>query len=284
MRKVSQIKALFVAFILFFAFQNCSQSGFNQPFESQFSSSSSEDSQSSNGDDTDPDDSNPGTPSTPVIPIPPPPTGGGNNPPIVDSTISQKYANDQGIDGDSAVLFHSNFENGMAGWTSYSSNLINNEALITVMNSSSTANGGSRYMQARITKSQLAVQQYISANAQINLSSGVTTLYTRYYTKVVGQTAHPHHWVRFGAGNHYDGMANTVPSGNSGFWYDLDLGADGLLSFYVYWHQMRSGRCNNGTTVPGCAGDKVRLITMAILFFLKIKRFSRVTSGFALKQ
>ena len=30
----------------------------------------------------------------------------------------------------------------------------------------------------------------------------------------------------------------------------------GLFGFYAYWHKMRSGRCNDGTAVPGCAGDQ----------------------------
>jgi len=53
-----------------------------------------------------------------------------------------------------------------------------------------------------------------------------------------------------------DGLANTVPPGDQGFWYDLDARRDGFFNFYVYWYKMRSGRCNDGTAVPGCAGDQ----------------------------
>jgi hypothetical protein len=27
-------------------------------------------------------------------------------------------------------------------------------------------------------------------------------------------------------------------------------------NFYVYWYKMRSGRCNDGSATPGCAGDQ----------------------------
>jgi len=65
--------------------------------------------------------------------------------------------------------------------------------------------------------------------------------------------------LRVGAGDptfQSDGLANTVPAGDKGFWFDLDARRDQLFNFYVYWYQMRSGRCNDGTTVPGCAGDQ----------------------------
>ncbi|MBC8133114.1 MAG: hypothetical protein H7X95_09050, partial [Deltaproteobacteria bacterium] len=50
--------------------------------------------------------------------------------------------------------------------------------------------------------------------------------------------------------------ANTVPAGTAGFWFDLDAHDDGRFNFYTYWHKMRSGRCNDGSVTPGCAGDQ----------------------------
>jgi len=151
------------------------------------------------------------------------------------------------------VLFHSDFEHGMQGWTSYTQNTDQ----IAVLSDTGVAHAGTHYLRAaQVTRTQLAANQYISANAQVQLSKGVPELYWRFYARFVGQTATPHHWVRVGAGSWYDGLANTVPPGDQGFWYDLDAHADHLLSFYAYWYQMHSGRCNDGTAVPGCAGDQ----------------------------
>ena len=69
----------------------------------------------------------------------------------------------------------------------------------------------------------------------------------------------PHHWVRVAAGNETwdrSGLANTVPPGDEGFWFNLDATNEDEFFFYVYWHEMRSGRCNDGSATPGCAGDQ----------------------------
>ncbi len=68
-----------------------------------------------------------------------------------------------------------------------------------------------------------------------------------------------HHWVRVAAGTEdYDSsrLANTVPPGDRGFWFYLDANNDDVFNFYVYWYKMRSGRCDDGTAVPGCEGDQ----------------------------
>jgi hypothetical protein len=52
------------------------------------------------------------------------------------------------------------------------------------------------------------------------------------------------------------GRANMVPPGDQGFWFDFDADDDDVFNFYVYWHEMRSGRCNDGSATPGCAGDQ----------------------------
>jgi hypothetical protein len=169
--------------------------------------------------------------------------------------LSAKYRGDLGIDADPAVLFHSDFENGMAGWTRFTSNVDQ----ISVLTDAAVANGGSKYLRAQVTRTQLAANQYISANAQLDLPRRVPEVFWRFYARFVGQTATPHHWVRVAAGTtsfQSDGLANTVPPGDQGFWFDLDAHADQLLSFYVYWYKMRSGRCNDGTAVAGCAGDQ----------------------------
>jgi hypothetical protein len=169
--------------------------------------------------------------------------------------LAAKYPGDLGIGNDPAVLFASDFENDLAGWTSFT----RDPTQMAVLTDAAVANGGSKYLRAQVTRTQLAADQYISANAQIELSRRVPEVFWRFYARFVGQTATPHHWVRVAAGTtafQSDGLANTVPPGDQGFWFDLDAHADQLLSFYVYWYKMRSGRCNDGTAVPGCAGDQ----------------------------
>ena len=92
-----------------------------------------------------------------------------------------------------------------------------------------------------------------------DFATRVPEVYWRFHARFVGQTASPHHWVRVGAGTpsyQSDGLANTVPPGNQGFWFDLDASQGKTFAFYAYWYKMRSGRCNDGSATPGCAGDQ----------------------------
>jgi hypothetical protein len=183
------------------------------------------------------------------------PDTGALTPDTGSGTIAAGYPGDQGISGDPRVLFHSDFEGGLAGWTRYTKNTDQ----IAVLTDAALANGGTGYLRAQVTRTQLAADQYISANVQLDLGQRVPELYWRFYARFVGQTATPHHWVRMAAGTasfDSDGLANTLPAGNKGFWYDLDAHSDGLFNFYVYWYKMRSGRCNDGSATPGCAGDQ----------------------------
>lgn len=170
-------------------------------------------------------------------------------------TIAAAYPGDRGIEGDPRVLFHSDFENGLSGWTRYTSNT----EQLAVLADATLAHAGTKYLRAQVTRTMLATDQYISANAQLELPRRVPEVYWRFYARFVGTTGTPHHWVRVAAGNpsfQSDGLANTVPAGDKGFWFDLDGHADGFFNFYVYWYRMRSGRCNDGSATPGCAGDQ----------------------------
>ncbi|APR76856.1 Hypothetical protein A7982_02203 [Minicystis rosea] len=174
-------------------------------------------------------------------------TGSGGN--ANGTGISAKYPNDQNIASDPSVIFHSDFENDFTGWTW--------KQLVTVVNDPATANGGSKLMQAKVTRTDLKANPYISAAAQFEFPNRVPVVYWRYHTRFVGDTAVPHHGVRVAAGDanyQSDGLAGVVPPGDQGFWFDLDARDDGSFSFYAYWHQMRSWVCNDGSTTPGCAG------------------------------
>ena len=177
-------------------------------------------------------------------------TGGGAS-----GFISTQYPRDVAIASDPRVLFASDFENGLAGWTRYT----NNTDQITVLTDAALAHAGTQFLRAQVTRTQLAANANISANAQYEFATRVPEVYWRFHARFVGQTASPHHWVRVGAGTpsyQSDGLANTVPPGNQGFWFDLDASQGKTFAFYAYWYKMRSGRCNDGSATPGCAGDQ----------------------------
>lgn len=182
--------------------------------------------------------------------------------PVHAATLSEIYKNDVNINTDPSVLFSSDFENNLTGWSNVSwadPAISSRSALMTVITSAPNAHSGSKYLQSKVTKTQLAENggsyQYISAQVQHVLAVPTDIIFVRFYARFVGLTETPHHWMRLGAGN-AGGLANTVPNGNVSFWFDLDVDDSDIFSFYVYWYKMRSSRCEDGTVTPGCAGDQ----------------------------
>ncbi len=177
--------------------------------------------------------------------------GGGGMTPSGEG-ISADHPNDVGIQNHPSVIFHSNFEDGFAGFTSYTQN----PARLDVDDDASLANGGNRFMRATITRTDLESQANLSAQARVEFPP-VDEIYWRFYARFVGDTAPPHHWVRtIALSDSYsaDGHAGYAPGGGDGFWFDFDVKIDDTFSFYTYWHEMRSWMCNDGSTDPGCAG------------------------------
>lgn len=179
------------------------------------------------------------------------------------ATLSETYKNDVGISTDSKVLFSSGFESDLTGWSNLSwadPSLSDKSELMKVINSATTANGGNKFLESKVTKTQLKTNggtyQYISAQVQHKLAAPSDVIYVRFYTRYVGLTETPHHWIRVGAGNSAGGQANTVPGGSASFWFDVDIDDSDNFNFYAYWYKMKSGRCENGTAVAGCAGDQ----------------------------
>jgi hypothetical protein len=122
-----------------------------------------------------------------------------------------------------------------------------------------TARAGSKYLRSTVTTADLAAEEYISSSTRVTLSRRVDEIYWRFYARFPNVAPNPHHWVRMAAGNaafDSSGLANTVPNGNAGYWFDFDASNDDVFNLYVYWYKMRSGRCNDGSTTPGCAGDQ----------------------------
>ncbi len=179
-----------------------------------------------------------------------PPTDGGGG-----RTLSDRYPGDEGIGGDPAVLFHDDFEDGWGRWDAPN----DDTRYLTILDDPSVANGGRRYLQSRVTTADLQENMYISASPRVRFPRRVGEIWWRFYARFPEVAPNPHHWVRVAAGTesfNSSGLANTVPSGDEGFWFDFDINNDDQFNFYVYWYKMRSGRCNDGSATPGCAGDQ----------------------------
>lgn len=168
--------------------------------------------------------------------------------------LRDRHPGDGGLRDDPSVLFFDDFEEGWGRWDAPTRDT---EHLF--IEQGDTAHGGQRYLRSTVTEEQLAVTQYISASPRVAFEERVDTIYVRFHVRFPVVAPNPHHWVRFAAGTEdfvSSGRANTVPDGDEGFWFDFDANVDDLFNFYVYWHGMRSGRCNDGTTTPGCPGDQ----------------------------
>jgi PPE-repeat protein len=169
-------------------------------------------------------------------------------------TLSERYPGDAGLADDPAVLFFDDFE---GGWGKWDAPTADTEYLF--VEEGALANAGMHYLRSTVTTAQLEENQYISASPRFEFPERVDRMFWRFHVRFPVLAPNPHHWVRVAAGDESyssSGLANTVPPGDGGFWFDLDANLDDVFNFYVYWHAMRSGNCNDGTTTPGCAGDQ----------------------------
>ena len=176
--------------------------------------------------------------------MPPPPPG----------SLIEQYPGDNGISSDPAVLFHDDFESGWGRWDSPNADT----NYLTMQNDAAIAHAGSGYLRSMVTTQDLEDDQYISSQSRVGFDR-VEELYWLFHARMPQVAPNPHHWVRVSAGDESwesSGLANTVPPGDRGFWFDFDISNDDVFNFYVYWHEMRSGRCNDGSATPGCAGDQ----------------------------
>ncbi|HJL01125.1 MAG TPA: hypothetical protein RMH85_15860 [Polyangiaceae bacterium LLY-WYZ-15_(1-7)] len=179
---------------------------------------------------------------------------GGDDAGSAGGTLAERYPGDEGIGDDPAVLFHDDFEAGWGRWDAPSADT----RYLTLLGDGAEAHAGSGYLRARVSRADLEEDMYISAAARVGFER-VETIHWRFHARFPRVAPNPHHWVRVAAGNadwERSGLANTVPAGDEGFWFDLDANDRNELNFYAYWHQMRSGRCNDGSATPGCEGDQ----------------------------
>ncbi len=169
-------------------------------------------------------------------------------------TLSARHPGDEGIGDDPAVLFHDDFESGWGRWDAPT----DDTQYLHIESDAATAHAGSGYLRSTVTTADLAATQYISSSTRVT-HERVDEIYYRFHVRFPELAPNPHHWVRMAAGDETwdsSGLANTVPPGDAGFWFDFDANVDDVFDFYDYWYKMRSGRCNDGTAVPGCAGDQ----------------------------
>ncbi len=175
--------------------------------------------------------------------------------PSGESTLSARYSDDVALAQDASVLFFDDFEQSWGRWDSPTRDTEH----LFIERDGSIAHGGERYLRSTVTRQQLTQDEYISSAPSVAFPRRVDTLYFRYYVRFPVLAPNPHHWLRLEAGDEdyaKSGLANTVPLGDEGFWFDFDINNDDVFNFYVYWYEMRSGRCNDGSTTPGCAGDQ----------------------------
>jgi hypothetical protein len=170
-------------------------------------------------------------------------------------SLSARHPDETSLVADPAVLFHDDFEQGWGRWDSPDQDTDH----LSIESDTAMAHAGSRYLRSTVTEADLELEEYISSSTAVTFGTRVDTFYWRFYARFVGVSPPPHHWVRVAAGTeafNSSGLANTVPDGDDGFWFDFDADIDDRFNFYVYWHAMRSGRCNDGSTTPGCEGDQ----------------------------
>lgn len=168
--------------------------------------------------------------------------------------LRDRFPEDRGIAGAPTVLFHDDFESGWGRWDAPRA-----DTQYLHLEQGATAHGGTRYLRSTVTRAHLQATQYISASPRFAFRRRVPQMFWRFHARFPTIAPNPHHWVRVSAGTaafSSSGLANTVPRGDQGFWFDFDATNDDVFNFYTYWHRMRSGRCNDGSATPGCAGDQ----------------------------
>lgn len=171
-----------------------------------------------------------------------------------EETLSDRYPGDVGIGADPAVIFFDDFEDGWGKWDAPASDTDHLH-----IEQGDLAHAGTGYLRSTVTTDDLEQDEYISSSTRLTFSRTTDVVFIRFYAQFKGVSVTPHHWVRVAAGDddfQASGLANTVPAGDDGFWFDFDANTDDVFNFYVYWYQMRSGRCNDGTAIEGCEGDQ----------------------------
>lgn len=170
-------------------------------------------------------------------------------------SLSERYPGDEGLASDPAVIFHDDFESGWGKWDAPSADT----EYLHLETDEQAAHAGAGYLRSTVTTAHLEAEEYISSSTRLTWEPRVDEVYWRFHARFPELAPNPHHWIRMAAGDDQyssSGRANTVPPGDEGFWFDFDASNDDAFNFYVYWYNMRSGRCNDGSATDGCEGDQ----------------------------
>src|SRR5689334_1616134 len=122
--------------------------------------------------------------------------GGGNgdtSPPP--GTLSDRYADDVGIAGDPAVLFHDDFEQGWGRWDGPTADT----RYLHIETDPAAAHAGQGYLRSTVTTADLAEETYISSSTWVT-HARVDATYWRFHVRFPELAPNPHHWVRMAAG------------------------------------------------------------------------------------
>jgi hypothetical protein len=174
---------------------------------------------------------------------------------VVSGTVSERYPNDAWDLSDPALVLVSNFESGTTDLTfsSYTGDPA------TIINNPGAAHTGNRSLKMSFTLTGLQSRGDASVHANALFTSSNGIYYVRYYMRYQTGTARPHHangTRMYAPGFDAGGTAGIQPNGDERFNTTVDSDDQGRHYFYTYWHEMRSGRCLDGSATPGCAGDQ----------------------------
>ena len=153
------------------------------------------------------------------------------------------------------VFFTEDFE---AGWGKWDTPLHDTRSL-SIRFDAERAHSGRGFLSSSVKLADLLEKITFSSRAKWRFPEPKEHLYWRFYARLNQHSPPPHHWVRLIASNgtyNSRGKANVKPQGDEAATITLDLDNKGRLSFYNYWYEMRSGRCNDGSAREGCAGDQ----------------------------
>jgi hypothetical protein len=173
--------------------------------------------------------------------------------------LAARYPGDEGIEGDSAVVFTENFENSTVSdlsqrWT-YT---LNKDSQVLYIVRDTTAPSEGKYC-LRMT----GTRRYNTGGELWKLlDSGYEQLYARFYYKFADDAPYVHHFVsmsgKVGSPQGPSGGAGRRPSGDYSFGSAIDLvrknpydssemiKPPGIWSFYSYWCEMRSWQTEEG--------------------------------------
>ena len=173
--------------------------------------------------------------------------------------VAAKYPGDIGIEGDGAVLFVEDFEEGdlagvLARWTAVSNK---DGKVLSLSEDVPEASGGRASLRMTATKGHDT-----GGHLWKLLGSGVDRMYARFYVKFAEDHPYVHHLVKIGAwrdsppwpqgeaGHRHDG-ARSFQTG-----IEVDSGwgrkkPPGEWFLYTYWHEMKSWQGEKGTSFYG---------------------------------